>query len=97
MPVIEADMAEEPEYQMLVVRAKVVDQQCCVRMVGIKTPKTIREFTVIFETVEGEMLKLAVPEEMYEGFEIGQSGTLSLVEGKLYGFSLDDPSAGTEE
>ena len=35
----------EPEYTTVTARATVVDQTCCVKTIGIKTPKTIKEFT----------------------------------------------------
>ena len=77
-----------PEFTTITIKATVIDQTCCVKTVGIKTPKTIKEFTVVFQTENGETLKWNVPEEMYDGFEKGQSGTLSVVDGELYGFEL---------
>ncbi len=71
-------------------RATVIDQMCAVRTVGIKTPKTLKEFVIIFQTENGETLKLNVPEEMYDGFEKGQTGILSLVNGELYSFVIDE-------
>ena len=77
-----------PEFTTVSIKATVIDQICCVKTVGIKTPKTIKEFSVVFQTENGETLKWNVPEEMYDGFEKGQSGTLSVVDGELYGFEL---------
>ena len=77
-----------PEFTTVSIKATVIDQTCCVKTVGIKTPKTIKEFTVVFQTENEETLKWNVPEEMYDGFEKGQSGTLSVVDGELYGFEL---------
>ena len=79
---------EEPEYTTVTTRATVVDQTCCVKTIGIKTPKTIKEFTITFQSENGEIIRLNVPEEMYDGFEKGQTGTLTIVDGELYGFSL---------
>jgi hypothetical protein len=31
-----------------------------------------------------------IPEEMYDGFEKGQTGQLSIVDGELYGFVLEE-------
>ena len=39
---------EEPEYTTVTTRATVVDQTCCVKTIGIKIPKTIKEFTITF-------------------------------------------------
>ena len=88
MGIIEEDLYEK-EYTAVTVKATVTDQMCGVTMVGIKTPKTIREFVVVFETEDGDILKLNVPEEMYDGFETGQTGSLTLVDGTLYGFELE--------
>ena len=84
----------EPEYTTLTTTATVIEQTCCVKTVGIKTPKTIKEFTVVFQTETGNILKLNVQEEMYDGLEQGQTGRLSLVDGQLYGFELDGSDPG---
>lgn len=67
-------------------RAEIVNLSCRVDMVGIKTPKTVIIYTVEFKTDEKEIIKLEIPQEMYDGLEIGQSGELTLVEGELYSF-----------
>ena len=66
--------------------AKVIGQNCAVRMVGTKTPKTVREFVVSFESETGEIFNLPVKEEVYDGFEIGQTGLLTMVDKELYSF-----------
>lgn len=92
---IEKDtISGEPEFTTVTKKVTVVDQSCCVKTIGTKTPKTIKEFSVVFQTENGEIMKLNIPEEMYDGFEKGQSGTLSIVDGELYGFELDE--AGTD-
>lgn len=80
----------EPEFTTITRKVTVVDQTCCVKTIGIKTPKTIKEFTVVFQTETGEILTLNIPEEMYDGFEKGQSGILSVVDGELYSFELEE-------
>jgi len=80
----------ETEFTTVTKKATVVDQTCCVKTIGIKTPKTIKEFSVVFQTENGEIIKLNIPEEMYDGFEIGQSGILSVVGGELYSFELGE-------
>ena len=82
----------EPEYTTVTIKATVVDQTCCVKMVGIKTPKTVKEFVIVFQSENGDILKLNVPEEMYDGFEQGQTGVLSIIDGVLYGFELEEKS-----
>ena len=82
----------EPEYTTVPIKATVVDQTCCVKMGGIKTPKTVKEFVIVFQSENGDILKLNVPEEMYDGFEQGQTGVLSIIDGVLYGFELEEKS-----
>ena len=82
--------SNDPAVTTVTIKATVVEQTCCVKTTGIKTPKTIQEFSVIFKTENGEILKLNVPEEMYDGFEEGQFGILSVIDGELYGFDLEE-------
>ena len=68
---------------------KVIDQTCSAKMVGTKTPKAVNEFIITFESTDGKVFKLSVPEECYDGFDIGQVGRLTTVNGELYGFELE--------
>ncbi len=86
-PPAEPEETFDPEY--IATRATVIDQSCCVRSVGIKMPKTIRVFTIVFQLDNGEILKLNVPEEAYDGFEIGQVGELTTVDGELFSYILE--------
>lgn len=84
--------AEDPydqPYDTRQLQVTVVDQSCKVELVGIKTPKATKIFTVLFRTAEGDLLSLQVPEEMYDGIEKEQAGLLTLVDGKLYSFDLE--------
>lgn len=67
----------------------VVGQTCSAKVVGIKKPKAVNEFLIYFKNDNKETFSVSVPQELYDGFEEGQTGTLSLVNGKLYGFELD--------
>ncbi len=80
---------EKEKREAIEINVKVVDQCCTTRMVGVKYPKSIEEYFISFEKDNGEVLKLLVPKECYDGFEIGQVGVLTLVDGKLYSFKLD--------
>lgn len=80
---------EDREFETIEINVKVVDQSCITRMVGVKYPKSIEEYFISFEKDNGEVLNLLVPKECYDGFEIGQVGVLTLVDGKLYSFKLD--------
>ena len=83
---VEEDVpAEEPE----ALRVTVEDTFCSVKTVGIKSPKTVKEFTVVFKKEDGETFSLSVPEEMYEGFEKGSFGLLTVVNGEVYSFETE--------
>ena len=90
----EAERQEEArcniEFYNVEIRASVIDQSCAVKTVGIKSPKTETVFTVVFQTEQEEILSFQVPEEMYEGLEVGQTGLLTIVDGQLYGFAPDE-------
>lgn len=76
------------EYEHQKIHAKVTDLSCNVLSEGYRPPKTFKEFTVNFETDNGKTLKLHVSEEMYDGFEKGQVGILTVVDGQFYSFEL---------
>ena len=76
------------EFETVKVQAKVIDMNCRVEMIGIKRPKSVKIFTVVFETDAKEIIKIDVPQEMYDGLEKGQHGELTLVEGELYSFII---------
>ena len=46
------------------------------------------EMKTEFKTDEKEIIKLEIPQEMYDGLEIGQSGEVTLVEWELYSFII---------
>lgn len=85
---IAADKSDKikTEFETLKFNAKIIDLNCRVEMVGIKQPKSVTLFTVCFETDNNERIKIDVPQEMYDGLEIGQKGKLTLVDGELYSF-----------
>lgn len=76
------------EFETLKFNATIIDLTCRVEMVGIKQPKTVTFFTVCFETDNNERIKIDVPQEMYDGLEVGQKGELTLVGGELYSFII---------
>ena len=84
--------SNEQKYTINKTRATVIEQICCVKMVGTKMPKTVREFSIVFEMKDGNILKINVPEEMYDGFEEGQTGILTTVDGELYSFEPEECS-----
>lgn len=84
-PVIEAPKIKD-EFETVRFHATVVDLFCRAEMVGAKTPRSVKVFTVVFESDDKKKIKVNVTEEMYDGIEIGQSGEITLVEGELYSF-----------
>ncbi len=76
------------EFTTTEVRATVVDMSCSTRVVGRKSVKSVEEFFVIFKTENDETIKLEVLKELYDAFEIGQTGILRLVDGELFGFEI---------
>lgn len=80
----------DPQITTEELRATVIDHTCQVQLIGIKTPKATKIFTIVFRTEDGKVLSLNVPEEMYDGFETGQTGLVTMVDGELYGFTPED-------
>ena len=79
-----------PEPETVTIHAKVTDLQCEVKVYGTKAPEVKKEFRVYFENDSKEQLEMIVSEDMYVCFEKGQTGTLTLSDGNLYGFELDE-------
>lgn len=77
----------DPEEQTMT--AEVVNLFCKVDSIGYRPPKTVKLFTVVFKKENGECFELRVDEEEYSAFEVGQCGTLTLLDGALNSFVLD--------
>ena len=74
---------------------KVVDMCCFTETVGTQQPRLVQNFFVFFEDDGGEIHKIAVSEDMYVAFEVGQVGELVLIDGDVSSYTLDDDK--TEE
>lgn len=79
-----------PEPQELCVHAKLSKMECATRYVGIKQPKLIKDFLVFFVDDEGIEYKLLVAESDYCALEEGMVGNLTLIDGQLNSFELDE-------
>lgn len=77
------------EPTVISLHGEIVDVCCRVGSIGIKQPKTVKEFAVALRSDNGEVYPILVPEEIYDAFEIGQVGTLTLIDGVLDTFVLD--------
>jgi hypothetical protein len=71
-------------------RAKVVDMCCFTETVGTQPPRLVQNFFVFFEDDGGEIHKIAVSEDMYVAFEVGQVGELTLIDGNVSSYVLDE-------
>ena len=76
------------EFETSVYNAEVIDLSCRVDVLGHKDPETVTSFTAVFKTYDNKEITLNVPQEMYDGLEVGQKGELTLVEGELYSFII---------
>lgn len=79
----------DAEPETVTLHAEVVDMCCRSTVVGIRTPKAIREFLVVFRDDEGELHSIPVSEDIYDGFDVGQVGMLTLVGGSVDSYVLD--------
>ena len=97
-PSKEEIMAEEDERldaegEIFETRAEVVDMACDTVSVGYqayKQPKAEKHFYVKFRDDDGQIYDIRVSEEYYFALEKGQIGTLTLLDGKLDSFVLDE-------
>lgn len=76
------------EFETSTFNAEIVDLSCSAMLIGGKYPKAVDVYTAVFVTDKNEQIKLNVPQEMYDGLEVGQKGELTLVEGELYSFVI---------
>lgn len=74
------------EFETVKVQAEIIDLYSHEETVGLVVPKTEKFYTVIFQTEDNERIEIEIPQEMYDGLEVGQRGELTLVEGDLYSF-----------
>jgi hypothetical protein len=89
----EEDALFDVEPEIMNIRAEVVDMDCGVNSVGYqgyKLPRAVKSFVISFKTKEGELLHLEVEEEYYSAFELGQTGELELINGRLASFEVDE-------
>ena len=71
------------------IRATVIECSCCAKVIGIKNPEAVSVFSIAFKGENGDIIKVNVPEEMYSGFDDGQTGILTLVNDELYSFEIE--------
>lgn len=88
------DQSEETssEVQTVDLNVKVIDLKFETHYEGTKIPKLVKTFLVFFEDKNGNVIKIDVSEENFDAFEKGQKGLLTLQDGQLYSFVLDEDS-----
>ena len=72
------------------ITARVVSKNCHVKTYGIKLPESKKEFFITFEKSDGTLVKYDVSEKLYLSVEENQTGTMAIVNDKLYDFCVDD-------
>ena len=100
-PSKEEIMAEEDERldtegEIFETHAEVVDMACDTVSVGYqayKLPRAEKHFYVKFRDDDGQIYDIRVSEEYYFALEKGQSGTLTLLDGKIDSFVLDEENS----
>ena len=78
--------------------AEIVNMVCGTGMVGsYRLPKSQKTFLAIFKKADGEIIELAVSEEIYLSLEVGMSGKVTLLDGRLDSFELFEDDFTPEE
>ena len=72
------------------IHVKVIEKAIDVGLVGLEIPKNVVTHHVIFEDDYGEAHRINVREDMFDCFEEGQRGILTIKAGCIYGFDLDE-------
>ena len=89
----EEDARLDAEGNIFETHAEVIDMACDVVSVGYhsyKLPRAEKQFYVKFRDDDGQIYDIRMSEEYYFAFEKGQRGTLTLLDGKIDSFVLDD-------
>lgn len=59
------------EFETSTFNAEIVDLSCSAMTIGGKYPKAVDVYTAVFVTDKNEQINLNVPQEMYDGLEVG--------------------------
>ena len=87
----EISEAAAEEAERVSIHAEVIDMACEVVSVGYQSyrqPRAERRFFIKFKAESGEIFDLRVSESVYEGFEVGLVGKLTLIDGQLDSFEI---------
>lgn len=92
----EEDERLDAEGEIFETHVEVVDMACDTVSVGYqayKLPRAEKHFYVKFRDDDGQLYDIRVSEEYYFAFEKGQTGTLTLLDGKIDSFVLDEENS----
>ena len=89
------DTFSSPNTEILHVR--VTEQYCQLHTVGTRSFRNVKAFLIRVRDDFGNEREISLPEELYDAFEIGQIGTLTLVDDEVYSFELDGDDAKGED
>ena len=74
--------------------AEIIDMVCGTGTIGgYMLPKSQKSFLLVFKKDDGDIIHLAVAEEIYLEMEIGMAGKVTLLDGRLDSFVLFDDEA----
>ena len=80
----EERLDNDPITEKMRVTVKAVN--CSVKSGGFRSPELSEEYYITFESEDGEIFSIYVDEGACCGFEEGQAGVLTLVDGQLSSF-----------
>ena len=71
------------------INVRVLSKEWDAKVYGVKYPEMRKEFFVTFLTSEGKSLRYPVEEDVYALLKEGQTGTIAVINERLYGFVPD--------
>ena len=80
-----------------ILHVTVTEQYCRVDAVGTRSFRNVKTFAIHVRDDFGNERKIELPEELYDAFEVGQVGTLTLVDDEVYSFELDGDDGDGED
>jgi hypothetical protein len=83
--------------QTEILHVTVTEQYCRMDAVGTRSFRNVKTFAIHVRDDFGNERKIELPEELYDAFEVGQLGTLTLVDGEVYSFELDGDDGDGED
>lgn len=83
--------------QTEILHVTVTEQYCRVDAVGTRSFRNVKTFAIHVRDDFGNERKIELSEELYDAFEVGQVGTLTLVDGEVYSFELDGDDGDGED